>query len=65
MASGRYPFKLVGVALLIATGVSVTVTLVGQSLGLSDTAAERMAAMLFFPVFLGVCTARRDSVSTS
>jgi hypothetical protein len=55
MSSKKVDFKVVGIALLPATGVSITVILLGQLLGLPESTAERISQILFFPIFLAVC----------
>ena len=55
----RVNVRLVSVALLPALGVSVVSTVVGMAIGLSESTAERISQILFFPVFLGACHAWR------
>jgi hypothetical protein len=59
MVSWKFDFRRVGIGLLFATAASVTVILLGQLAGLSESAAERVSTILFFPVFLGACNAPR------
>jgi hypothetical protein len=60
----RIDLKLVGLALLPALGVSISCILVGKAFGLSETVAERVSQILFFPVFLAACHGWRDRVRT-
>jgi len=48
-------FRMVGIALLPALGVSIMVILVGGMLGGSESAVERISQIVFFPTFLGAC----------
>ena len=48
-------FRMVGIALLPALGVSVVVVLVGQLLNLSEPVMDRISQVLFFPTFLAAC----------
>jgi len=50
---------LVGVALLPALAVAVSVVLLGKAAGFSDAATERVSQIVSFPVFLGACHAWR------
>jgi hypothetical protein len=59
MVTKRIDLQLVSVAILPALGVSVAVILLGQAVGLSETVADRVSQILFFPVFLGACHAWR------
>ena len=48
-------FRMVGIALLPALGVSTMIILVGGMLGGSESAVERISEIVFFPTFLGAC----------
>jgi len=48
-------FRMVGIALLPALGVSVVVVLVGQLLNVSKPIVDRISQVLFFPIFWGMC----------
>jgi hypothetical protein len=48
-------FRMVGLALLPALGVSIVVILVGGILGGSESAVDRISQIVFFPAFLGAC----------
>lgn len=48
-------FRMVGLALLPALGVSYMVILVGGMLGGSESAVDRISQIVFFPTFLGAC----------
>jgi len=58
--SKRINFKVVGVALLPALGISIACILVGKAFGIPESVAERVSQVLFFPVFLSACYAWRD-----
>jgi hypothetical protein len=53
MTSKKIDWRIVGIALIPALGLSVVVTLLGGSLGLSESAADRVSQIVFFPTFLG------------
>ncbi len=55
MTYGKNYFRMVGIALLPALGVSVVVILVGGLFDLSESVVERVSQILFFPTFLGTC----------
>ena len=56
----KIDLQLVGVALLPALAMSVTVILLGKAVGLSEAATDRVSQIVFFPVFLGACHAWRQ-----
>jgi hypothetical protein len=53
MTSKRIDWRIVAVALIPALGLSIVVTLVGSMLGLSESAADRVAQIGFLPAFFG------------
>jgi hypothetical protein len=55
----KIDLKLVGVALLPALAVSVTIILLGKAAGLSEAVTEPVSQIVSFPVFLGACHAWR------
>ena len=59
MTTKKINVKLVGVALLPALAVSVAVILLGKAVGAPEAVAERVSQILFLPVFLRACHARR------
>lgn len=66
MPSSRTDWRVAGIALLPALGVSVVVVLIGRLLNLSDSTTDRVSQILFFPTFLGAYyyVRRRRSLST-
>jgi hypothetical protein len=48
-------FRMVGIALLPALGVSIITVLVGGMLGGSESVVDRVSQILFVPTFLGAC----------
>jgi len=48
-------FRMVGLALLPALGVSITTNLVGLSLGFSESVVDRVSQVVSFATFLGAC----------
>ena len=48
-------FRMVGIALLPALGVSSMAILVGGLLGGSESAVDRVSQIVFFPTFVGAC----------
>ena len=67
MTSKKIDWKIVGIALIPALGLSIVVTLVGTLFGLSEPAADRVSQVVFFPAFLGAYhfTKRRRSVTAA
>lgn len=56
MAYDRAYFRMVGLALLPALGVSVVIVLVGQFLlNMRESTVDRVAQIMFFPIFLAGC----------
>ena len=56
--AGRYDkayFRMVGIALLPALGVSILTLLVGGMLGGSESVVDRVSQILFVPTFFGAC----------
>jgi hypothetical protein len=68
--AGRYDksyFRMVGMALLPALGVSITTQLVGGMLGGSESVVGGVSQIVFIPTFFGAChyiRARRTSTTT-
>lgn len=60
MAYKKIDLKHTGIAILPALAVSIIVILVGQGLGFSESAAERVSQILFFPIFLAVYNLKRQ-----
>jgi hypothetical protein len=48
-------FRMVGIALLPALGVSIMIHVVGGMLGGSESVVERVSQIVSFPTFLGAC----------
>jgi hypothetical protein len=48
-------FRMVGIALLPALGVSLITLVVGGMLGGSESVVDRVSQIVFFPTFLGAC----------
>lgn len=46
-------WRIVAIALIPALGLSIVVTLFGGMLGLSESAVDRVAQIVFFPTFFG------------
>jgi len=65
MTSKEIDWRIVGIALIPALGVSIVVILLGGMFGLSESAADRVSQIVFFPTFLGAYhyTKRRRSVT--
>ena len=65
MTSKKIDWRIVGIALIPALGISIVVVLLGGMLGLSESAADRVSQIVFFPTFLGAYhyTKRRRSVT--
>ena len=65
MTSKKIDWRIVGIALIPALGLSIVVTLVGGLFGLSESAADRVSQIVFFPTFLGAYhyTKHRRSVT--
>ena len=59
MKTKQINVRLVGAAILPALGVSIATILVSKAVGLPENVGERIAEVLFFPVFLGACYAWR------
>ena len=51
MTSKKIDWKVVGIALIPALGVSITVVLVGGMFGLSEPTVDRLSQIIFFPIF--------------
>jgi hypothetical protein len=61
-------FRMVGLALLPALGVSFMVILVGGMLGGSESTVDRISQVVSFPIFLAAChyiRARQPPTTTS
>ena len=48
-------FRMVGIALLPALGVSITTNLVGLSLGFAESVVDRVSQIVLTATFLGAC----------
>ncbi len=48
-------FRMVGLALVPALGMSIAIIMVGGMLGGSEPFLERVSQIVFFPTFLGAC----------
>jgi hypothetical protein len=48
-------FRMVGIALLPALGVSITTNLVGLSLGFSESVVDRVSQIVLTAAFFGAC----------
>jgi hypothetical protein len=48
-------FRMVGIALLPALGVSITTNLVGLSLGFSESVVDRVSQIVLTATFFGAC----------
>jgi len=55
MKYDRAYFRMIGLALMPALGVSVLVVLAGQILYMSEEAVDRVSQVLFFPTFFAAC----------
>jgi hypothetical protein len=64
MVLKRWDLRRIGIALLIATCVSITVTLLGMALGLSESTAYGISTVLFFGAFFGL-SAVKPRVNTT
>ena len=53
MTAKKIDWRIVGMALIPALGVSIVLTLLGGALGLSESIADRVSQIVFFPTFLG------------
>ena len=53
MKSKNINWRIVGMALIPALGLSIVLTLLGGTFGLSELAADRVSQIMFFPTFLG------------
>lgn len=53
MTSKKIDWRIVGIALIPALGFSIAVVLLGGMLGLSESAADRVSQIVFFPAFFG------------
>jgi hypothetical protein len=51
----RSYFRMVGIALLPALGVSIMIQVVGRLLGGSESVVDRVSQIVLFPIFLGAC----------
>ena len=66
MAYDRAYFRMVGLALLPALGVSVVIVLVGQFLlNMRESTVDRVAQIVFFPIFLAACHYFRSRLRNS
>lgn len=65
MQSRKLDLKVIGPALLLALGVSVGVLLACKAVGIPDATGERISQILFFPIFLGACHARRRGIAVT
>jgi hypothetical protein len=65
MTSKKINWRIVGIALIPALGISIAVLLLAAQLDLSESAADRVSQIVFFPTFLGAYhyTKRRRSVT--
>lgn len=65
MTSKKIDWRIVGIALIPALGLSIVIALVGGMFGLSETAADRVTQITLFPVFLSAYhyTKRRRSAA--
>jgi hypothetical protein len=65
MTSKTINWRIVGIAVIPALGLSIVVILLGGMFGLSEPAADRVSQIVFFPMFLGAYhyTKRRRSVT--
>jgi hypothetical protein len=52
MPSKKIDWRIVGIALIPAVGLSIMVILLGRMFGLSEPAADRVSRIQFFPTFL-------------
>lgn len=52
MGTKKIDWRIVGIALMPALGLSIGVVLLGGLIGLSDPVGERVSQLVFFPVFL-------------
>ena len=48
-------FRMVGLALLPALGVSITTQVVGGMVGGSESVVDRVSQIVLFPTFFGAC----------
>ena len=53
MTSKKIDWRIVGMALIPALGLSIVFTLLGGTFGLSESATDRVSQIVFFPTFLG------------
>jgi hypothetical protein len=53
MTSKKIDWRIVGIALIPALGISIVVLLLGGMFGLSESAADRVSLIASFPTFLG------------
>jgi hypothetical protein len=65
MTSKKINWRIVGIALIPALGISIAVLLLAAQFDLSESAADRVSQIVFFPTFLGAYhyTKRRRSVT--
>ena len=49
----KVDWGVVGIALMPALALSIAIALVGDMLGLSESVADRVSQIVFFPIFLG------------
>jgi hypothetical protein len=60
-------FRMVGIALVPALGVSIVTLMVGGMLGSSESVVDRVSEIVFFPTFFAAChyvQARRTPTTT-
>jgi hypothetical protein len=63
----KVDWGVVGIALMPALAFSIAIALVGDMLGLSESVADRVSQVVFFPIFLGTyhVAKRRRAVTPS
>ena len=63
MKYDRAYFRMVGLALLPALGVSVTIVLAGKVLNIPEPAVDRVSQVLSVPIFFAACHYFRPRVT--
>ena len=65
MTTKKIDWRIVGIALIPAVGLSIAVILLGGVFGFAESAANRVSQVVFFPAFLGAYhyTKRRRSAT--
>jgi hypothetical protein len=53
MPSKKIDWRIVGIAMMPAVGLSIAVVLLGRMFGLSESAADRVSQIVLYPTFLG------------